>query len=83
MKSYNKEWSNSYFMTYSSGFIYLFMAVLGLRCCSWALWRAGATLQCSVRASHCSGFSCCGARDLGAQASAVVACRLSSCGAQA
>ena len=24
--------------------------------------RGGATLCCSVRASHCGGFSCCGAR---------------------
>ena len=39
-----------------------------------------ATLRWSVRASHYGGFSCCGARDLGAQASVAVACRLSSCG---
>ena len=26
---------------------------------------SGATLHCSVQASHCSGFSCCGARGLG------------------
>ena len=34
------------------------------------LWlpRAGATLRCGARASHCSGFSCCGSRALGAQA---------------
>ena len=32
-------------------FIYLFLAALGLRCCA--------------RASHCSGFSCCGALALG------------------
>ena len=31
----------------------------------------------------CSGFSCCGARALGAWASVVVACGLSSCGALA
>ena len=40
------------------------------------LRRAGATLCCSVRASQCGGFSCCGARALGARASVVVACRL-------
>ena len=33
--------------------------------------------------SHCGGFSCCGAQALGAQASVVVARRLSSCGARA
>ena len=55
----------------------------------------GATLGCGARASHCSGFSCCGAWALGTWPSVVVAhgltscglraleCRLSSCGAQA
>ena len=33
----------------------------------------GGTLRCGARASHCGGFSCCGARALGAQASVVVA----------
>ena len=27
--------------------------------------RAGATLRCGMRASHCGGFSCCRARALG------------------
>ena len=40
-------------------------------------------LLCGVQASQCSGFSCCGARALGARASVVVACGLSSRGAQA
>ena len=44
------------------------------------LWRAGATLHCSARASHCGGFSCCRAWALGVQASVVAALRLSSCG---
>ena len=44
---------------------------------------SGATLRCGARASHCRGFSCCGARALGAQASVVVARGLSSCGLQA
>ena len=35
--------------------------------------RAGATLCCGAWASHCSGFSCCGARALGTRASVVVA----------
>ena len=47
------------------------------------LQRAGATLHCGARASHCSGFSCCGARALAAQASVVVARGLNSCGMQA
>ena len=45
--------------------------------------RVGATLRCGARASHCSGFSCCGAQALGAQVSVVVACGLRSCGLQA
>ena len=31
------------------------------------LWQVGATLHCGARASHCGGFSCCGARALGAR----------------
>ena len=62
------------------------MAALGLRryaqafssCSEW-----GATLHRGAQASHCSGFSCCGAWALGAQASAVVAHGLSSCGSRA
>ena len=45
--------------------------------------RAGATLRCGVRASHCGGFSCCGAQALGMRASVVVASGLSSCGSRA
>ena len=36
-----------------------------------------------ARASHCGGFSCCGARALGTWASVVVARELSSCGSRA
>ena len=36
-----------------------------------------------MQASHCNGFSCCGARALGTQASVVMACGLSSCGLRA
>ena len=68
-------------------FIYLlFLAALGLHCCARAfLWlrRVGATLCCGSQASHCGGFSCCGARALGARASVVVARGLSSCGSWA
>ena len=65
--------------------IYLFMAVLGLRCCARVFFSCGeqGLLCCGVRASHCHGFSCCGARALGVQASVVVACELSSCGLRA
>ena len=47
------------------------------------LQRVGATLYCSVQASHCSGFSCFRARALGTQASVVAAYGLSSCGSRA
>ena len=47
------------------------------------LWQAGATLRCSARASHCSGFSCCKAWALGAWPSVVVAHRHSSYGSRA
>ena len=40
-------------------------------------------LPCGARASHCGGFSCCGARALGTWASAVAARGLSSCGMRA
>ena len=39
----------------------------------------GATLHHGAWASHCSGFSCCGAQALGMQASVVAARGLSSC----
>ena len=68
-------------------FIYLFIfGCFGsslLRAGFLQLRRAGATLHCGARASHCSGFSCCGAGALGAQASVVVARGLSSCGTRA
>ena len=59
------------------------MAALGFHCCVWAFSSCGeppATLCFGARASHCGGFSCCGARALGVRASVVVVCGLSSCG---
>ena len=58
---------------------WVFVAARGLL----QLWRAGATLRCGARASHCGGFSCCRARALGMRASVVVARGLSSCGSLA
>ena len=68
-------------------FIYLFLAALGLHCCTWAFsscseW-GGVTLCCGAQASHCGGFSCCGAWALGMRTSVVVACGVSSCSSQA
>ena len=64
-------------------FIYLFLAALGLRCCTWAFsscGERGLLFRCGAWASHCSGFSCGGARALVVWASVVVALELSSCG---
>ena len=58
---------------------WVFIAVRGLSLVA----RAGATLHSGMRTSHYSGFSCCRARALGAQASVVVAHGLSSCGLRA
>ena len=43
----------------------------------------GTTPRCGAWASHCGGFSCFGARALGAGASVVAARGLRSCGLQA
>ena len=58
-------------------FVFLFLAALGLRCCVWAF------SSCGVLASHCGGFSCCGARALGRWTSVGVVRGLSSCGSWA
>ena len=58
------------------------MAVLGLRCCAWAFSSCGerGLLFIVVCGLLIVVASRCGARALGAQASVVVARRLSSCG---
>ena len=70
-------------------YLFIYVAVLGLRCYTWAFSSCGVrvggilTLHRRAQASHCGGFSCCGARAVGARASVVVALGLSSCGAWA
>ena len=62
-------------------FIYFIFFNLFFGCVGSLLLRAGflwlqrvrATLRCGARASHCGGFSCCGAQAVGAWASVVVA----------
>ena len=49
-------------------FIYLFLAVLGLVAAGGLFSLLAAILCSSAQASHCSGFSCCRAQVLGAQA---------------
>ena len=72
-------------------FIYLFIYSFIFGCAGSSLLRAGflqlqrvgATLRCSVQASHCGGFSCCRAQAVVVWASIVVARGLSNCGSQA
>ena len=83
MHSYFQElFFFSFFKTYL--FIYLFIyGCIGsslLHVGFLQLQRARATLRCGAWASHCGGFSCCGARAPGTRASVVVAHGLSSCG---
>ena len=64
--------------------MYLFLAVLGLRCCMYFSLALGtwAYSLVAVRPSHGSGFSCCRAWGRGHRASVVVAPELSSCSSQ-
>ena len=75
----------SYFLLLFFNKFILFLAVLSLRCWAQAFSGCGeqGLLCCGARASHCGGFSCCREQALGAQASVVVACGLSSCGSWA
>ena len=71
--------SMSIYITLFIFYLFILLAVLGLRCCTWAflqLQRAGATLCCGEWVS-------CGAQALGVPASVAVAHGLSSCGSQA
>ena len=58
---------------------WVFIAVHGLSLVA----VSGGYSSCGVRASHCSGFSCCRAQALGARASVVAARGLGSCGSHA
>ena len=85
--SFSIFWKNFFFLIY---FIYSFLFVFVFGCVGsllrvgfLQLRRAGATLHCGSQTSHRGGFSCCGAQALGARASVVVACGLSSCGSRA
>ena len=59
----------------------LFLAVLCLCCCLG--FSLISTSCCGVQASHCSGFSRCGAQVLGTQASVVATLRLQNTGSVA
>ena len=73
------------FLSISSSPFYFWLCWVFIAVRRLFLWlqRAGATLRCGARASHCGGFSCCGAQALGMRASVVVTRGLSSCGSRA
>ena len=51
-------------LIFSINLLLLFLAGLDLRCCAWAFSSCseqGLLSSCGARASHCGGFSCCGA----------------------
>ena len=64
-----------YIFFFFTSFIYLFIfgciGSLLLRAGFLQLWQAGAPL-CGAQASHCGGFSCCGAWALGMWAAVAV-----------
>ena len=62
--------------------LFIFDCVGSLLLSTGFLWlrQVGATLCCGAQASHCSGFSCCGAWALGARASVIVALEFQSVG---
>ena len=58
----------------------LFLTVLALHCCAWAFsscGEQGLLSSCCAWASHCGGFSCCGAWAPGGVGSVFVACGFS------
>ena len=63
--------ANSLIFIFNLFYLFLFLAVLGLRCCARAFSSCGER-ELLLVASHCSGFSRCGAQALGARASVVV-----------
>ena len=84
--AFSREGLWIFFVVVFNKFVYLFIfgCVGSLLLCTgfFQLQRAGATLRCGARSSHCSGLSC-GAQAPGLWASVVVAHRLSSCGSWA
>ena len=60
-----RKWNHVGKSVFKNNFIYLFVAVPGLCCWAGFSLGTGAAFCLRVRAFHCSGFSCCGARALG------------------
>ena len=77
--------SHPYMTTGKTIFTYLFVVVLGLRCCAQVFSSCSKWVLLLVavpRTSHCNVFSCYKAQTLGTEASVVVAHQLSSCSVQ-
>ena len=67
-------WLSAFYYFLHIVFIYLFLSALGLHCFAWTFSscsKEGLLSSWGVWASHCSGFSCCGAQALSARASEV------------
>ena len=85
MKSANGPFSFSFLNTFIY-LIYLFLAVLGLRCCARAFsscGERGLLFVAVCRLLIVVASLVCGAQALGTRASVVAACGLSSCGSWA
>ena len=82
--SVHADWPHPFYL-FTYLFVYLFVAALGLCCCAWAFSCCGerGLLFVAMRGLLIALASRCRARALGAWASVVVACRLSSCGSRA
>ena len=82
VKRFNQLWNLIFkYLGLQQGFFFFWLHWFFVAACGLSLVavREGySSLQCT--ASHCGGFSCCGAQALGARASVVVACGLQSAG---
>ena len=62
-RDFRIDFPPNYLLTQILKNIIYFLAVLGLRCCTWAFssrLELGLLSGCGVQASHCGGFSSCG-----------------------
>ena len=79
------QWQDQNLVSFFQVFIYLFLVLLGLCCCTWTFLVAASR---GISSLQCTGFSlssvsCCGAQTLSTWAPVVAACRCSSYGARA
>ena len=87
----NRKWTRlkSNYQWFFKKSIYLFLAMLGFHCCTWAFFSCskwGLLSSCGALASHCGGFSSCrvwalGEHGLSGCSSCALEYGLTSCGA--